>query len=255
MKRCAIIVGLVALASHAWAGRPAPASAPASQRSVAVARCSPRLFVEFDRALAVSKASAGGYKDICDPLERVLRQANACPDGRAFLTAALPRVSTVVRGETESVARMCVSAFTLKFDERAEKAAREARLEDARRQMAAMKEAEVEALRQKRLREAESRRIAQDAYDKCTRDRKCRAARTAEEAAEIADEICSLVVDRRDLLRQIAKEKAYSRRAGVVNLRALQDLKEQLMTWDERLAEHKARYREIAGKPFSGKCR
>lgn len=83
---------------------------------------------------------------------------------------------------------------------------------------------------------------------RCEADPKCFGER-------IVDRICNYQGQKREVERQISLEHRYSRKARVVNLRALQDLKEQLRLWDEKLAEAKTEHRARLRKSFSGKCR
>jgi len=235
----------------------------ASQPSSRPGRYPPRLMAElmtflqqtqvrFDREQITDRA--GWCKNVCDGLARIASKSYAYADADAFLAQALRRVSAV-RGEWSHDAVNCVAELKRAQKERTEAAAREtSAMQEMERRLAedaVMRQQE----RAKAAAAAEVARLERETYDRCTKDRKCLAARIAAQAAEIVEEICSLIQDRRDLQQQIARERKYARKVGVVNLRELQDLKEQLMTWDERLVEHKVAYRDLMGKPFSGRCR
>lgn len=96
---------------------------------------------------------------------------------------------------------------------------------------------------------------AQSAYDeaRCQASPECMKKRREDAISDAAGAVCEVIDKRSEVLGEMATEKRYSRRAGVVNLGKLEDLKQQLRELDEQLVEVKAQFRETAGKPFSPK--
>ena len=100
-----------------------------------------------------------------------------------------------------------------------------------------------------KLRAALARREAQDVRDEaCIADQACMTKRVADRAASAA---CAAIAMHTHAQAAIADEQRYGRQSGAVDLVKLHDLGDELRISDEQLAGAKARYLELAKKPFS----
>ena len=84
----------------------------------------------------------------------------------------------------------------------------------------------------------------------CMRQRKMDIERA--EAAEVVEQLCPIIADRREAFQQIAAEKQNP--GGVVNLVTLHDLGERIQVDDSNIAKLKSQYTAVAHRPFNGAC-
>jgi hypothetical protein len=86
---------------------------------------------------------------------------------------------------------------------------------------------------------------------KCQADPKCLKARRDAEIEELANQACGWTLKRDKALREIAEERRDAKRAGVIDLRLLQRLKEDLREAEDELKTVKAAFKKLARRAFS----